>query len=74
LIAAAAPGTILLVHSPRAGERLAAHLPADRRASLHVVAISANALAACGEGWASGQAPAAPTDDEMLALARRLCE
>lgn len=74
LIAMATPGTILLVHSPRAGERLAAQLPPNRRASLHVVAISANALAACGDGWASGQAPAAPTDDEMLALARRLCE
>jgi uroporphyrinogen-III synthase len=74
LVKAATPGAILLVHSPRAGERLAAQLPRDQRRSLHIVAISASALATCGEGWASTQAPALPTDDEMLALARRLCE
>ncbi|HAF41280.1 MAG TPA: uroporphyrinogen-III synthase [Sphingobium sp.] len=70
----AVAGSILLVHSPRAGERLAAQLPEARRAALHLVAISPAALAACGPGWASAQAPARPQDDEMLALALRLCE
>jgi uroporphyrinogen-III synthase len=65
---------ILLVHSPRAGERLSMLLPPARRNGLHVVAISAAALAASGDGWASGHAAARPDDDEMLALARRLCE
>ncbi|MBZ9646427.1 uroporphyrinogen-III synthase [Sphingobium sp. 3R8] len=74
LVADAAPGSVLLVHSPRAGERLAEQMEQDRRASLHIVAISPAALAACGEGWASGQASALPVDDEMLALAARLCE
>lgn len=74
LLAAAVPGSVLLVHSPRAGERLAAQMPEDQRASLHLVAISAAALAACGTGWARAVAAALPQDDEMLALARRLCE
>lgn len=74
LVADAAPGTLLLVHSPRAGERLAAQIIGANRTALHIVAISPTALAACGEGWASGQAPALPTDDDMLALATRLCK
>lgn len=74
LLDMAVPGSILLVHSPRAGERLAAQTPDSRRATLHVIAISTAALAACGAGWASAQAAALPQDDEMLALARRLCE
>ncbi|NWK94954.1 uroporphyrinogen-III synthase [Sphingobium lactosutens] len=74
LIEDAVPGAILLVHSPRAGERLAAQMPQAQRAGLHLVAISAAALAMCGDGWASAQAPDQPQDDEMLALALRLCE
>jgi uroporphyrinogen-III synthase len=74
LIADAVAGSILLVHSPRAGERLAAQIVQDARAALHIVAISPVALAACGAGWASGRAAARPVDDEMLALAARLCE
>lgn len=70
----ATPRSVLLVHSSRAGERLAAQLPVQARASLHIVAISTAALTACGDGWASGQAAALPQDDEMLALAARLCE
>lgn len=65
---------VLMVHSPRAGERLSSLIPAERRAQLHVVAISAAALAACGAGWASTRAAELPDDDRMLALARRLCE
>lgn len=74
LLRAASPGAILLVHSPRAGERLAERIAANERAMLHIVAISQAALAACGPGWASGSAPHQPVDDDMLALALSLCE
>ncbi|WP_311269421.1 uroporphyrinogen-III synthase [Sphingobium sp. WCS2017Hpa-17] len=74
LIADAVPGSILLVHSPRAAARLAEQIRREGRKSLHIVAISAATLAACGNGWASGQFPHSPRDDEMLALALRLCE
>ena len=67
-------GSILLVHSPRAGELLARHVGPERRAALHLIAISPAALAACGHGWASAQAPENPDDERMLALALRLCE
>lgn len=70
----ATPGAILLVHSPRAGERLAERIPLDQRSALHIVAISHAALAACGSGWASLSAPRQPVDDDMLALALSLCE
>lgn len=68
------PGAVLLVHSPRAGERLATMVAPESRSSFHVIAISPNALAACGEGWASSQAASEPDDETMLALALRLCE
>lgn len=68
------PGAVLLVHSPRAGHRLAALIAPDRRGGFHLVAISPATLAACGTGWASGQAPDLPDDERMLALAARLCE
>lgn len=74
LLPGAVEGAVLLVHSPRAGERLAAQVEEARRAYLHVVAISEAALAACGIGWASAQAAQRPDDDEMLALAARLCD
>lgn len=74
LIADAVPGSILLVHSPRAAARLTEQIGREGRKSLHIVAISATTLAACGNGWASGQFPHSPRDDEMLALALRLCE
>ncbi|WP_340267555.1 uroporphyrinogen-III synthase [Sphingobium mellinum] len=68
------PGAVLLVHSPRAGQRLAELIAPDRRAGFHLIAISAATLAACGTGWASGEAPDLPDDERMLALAVRLCE
>jgi uroporphyrinogen-III synthase len=74
LLRDAVSGSVLLIHSPRAGERLAGQVPTDRRAGLHIIAISPAALAACGAGWASGVAPDQPRDDDMLALVRRLCE
>ena len=74
LKADAKAGSVLLVHSPRAGERVAGQFPQEARASLRIVAISAAAAQACGEGWGSRTHPARPSDDEMLALARQLCE
>lgn len=73
-LADAPDGAAMLVHSSRAGERLAAIIPEERRAGLHLIAISTAALAASGAGWRSAQAPDRPRDDEMLALAARLCE
>ena len=67
-------GAIVLVHSPRAGERLAALIGMERRPLFRIVAISRSALAACGGGWKSGEAADRPDDETMLALARRLCE
>lgn len=74
LIADAGPGTVLLVHSSRAGERLAQQIPISMRATLHIVAISPASLETCGAGWASGRAAISPSDDEILALTLRLCE
>lgn len=74
LLSEAVEGAVLLVHSPRAGERAATQIPVARRVTLHVVAISEAALATCGTGWASARAAERPDDDEMLALAARLCD
>ncbi|MEJ7925916.1 uroporphyrinogen-III synthase [Sphingobium sp. AN641] len=74
LAALVAPGMVALVHSPRAGQRLAALLPEAVRASLHLVAISPAALRAASHGWASAVAASRPDDDAMLALAARLCK
>nr|WP_245405798.1 uroporphyrinogen-III synthase [Sphingobium sp. Sx8-8] len=68
------PGSVLLVHSPRAGAILAERVDVGRRGDLHLIAISPAALAACGTGWASARAPDMPDDERMLALAVRLCE
>ncbi|MEJ7934274.1 uroporphyrinogen-III synthase [Sphingobium sp. AN558] len=68
------PGDILLIHSPRAGERAAALLSPLARETLHIVAISPAAALAAGDGWASVQSSAQPQDDAMLALAARLCK
>jgi len=69
-----AAGDIALVHSARAGRRLAQLTPPSRRRHLHVIAISAAAGIGCGEGWASLQAAGTPDDEAMLALARALCK
>lgn len=67
----AANGSVALVHSPRAGERLA-QLVGDR-SSLCIAAISAAAAAAAGGGWRRVEIAEQPTDDALLALAARLC-
>lgn len=67
------PGDILLVHSPRAGARLAMLVDPEARPAFSLVAISSQALASAGSAWASAQAAPQPTDAAMLALARELC-
>lgn len=74
LAALLAPGTVALIHSPRAGHRLAELVPMAKRPAVHLVAISAAALEAAGLGWASADAPAVPDDQAMLALAAALCD
>jgi len=67
------PGrTVALVHSPRAGARLADL--ALSRADLAIAAISTAAAAACGTGWAALEAADQPDDMALLALAARLCQ
>ena len=63
---------VAMVHSPRAGARLADLAP--RRASIAVAAISEAAARACGGGWGSLEWPALPNDADLLALAARLCQ
>lgn len=66
-----APGTVALVHSPRAARRLA-ELVGDR-STITIAAISRAAADAGGGGWARVEAAEQPTDDALLALAARLC-
>jgi uroporphyrinogen-III synthase len=69
--ASAAEGGIVLVHSPRAGRRLAELI--TRRAATAIVAISVSAGAAVGEGWDRVDIADQPTDEALLALAASLC-
>ena len=62
---------VALVHSPRAGRRLAELV--EERGRIAVAAISPQAAEAVGSGWESVHAVDAPTDDALLALAARLC-
>lgn len=65
-------GAVVMVHSARAGERLAG-LVTDR-ASTMIVAISAAAAGACGAGWQLVAVAGQPSDAALLALARDLCQ
>lgn len=64
---------VFLVHSARAGERLAALVSDARRAPACVVAISADAASAAGEGWEMVAIAAEPRDEAILQEAVRLC-
>lgn len=66
------PADIALVHSPRAGARLA-ELTADRTA-MQIVAISPAAARACGTGWAAVHIAEHPREHAMLACLARVCE
>lgn len=63
---------VALVHSPRAGARLADLVTA--RETISIAAISGAAARACGEGWRRLAAIELPTDGTLLALAAALCE
>ena len=63
--------TVALIHSPRAGRRLAELV--GNRSSIAIAAISQAAAEAAGDGWRSVGAAERPTDAALLALAARLC-
>lgn len=60
-------GGVAMVHSPRAGARLA-ELVSDR-SDTAIAAISPAAAAACGNGWRAVRSVPAPTDAALLELA-----
>jgi uroporphyrinogen-III synthase len=64
-------GSVALIHSPRAGRRLA-ELVGDR-SSISIAAISPAAAEAVGAGWKTVASAERPTNDALLALAARLC-
>jgi len=66
-----APGSVALIHSPRAGERFAELVRG--RDSIAIAAISPAAADAVGAGWEAVEAVEQPDDDALLALAARLC-
>lgn len=65
-------GTAVLIHSPRAGARLAA-LVSDP-ANIRIAAISPAALAAAGGGWADSGVAAHPDDESLIAAALTLAD
>ena len=66
-----APGAIALIHSPRAGRRLAELIAV--RETTSIAAISKVAADAVGGGWKTVGTAERPTDEGLLALAARLC-
>lgn len=66
-----AAGSVALIHSPRAGERLARLI--GERGSIAIAAISRAAADAVGPGWQAVEIAGEPSDDALLALAARLC-
>jgi uroporphyrinogen-III synthase len=66
-----ASGAVVLVHSPRAGQRFAALF--ENRRTTAIAAISDAAAAAVGPGWREIHVAGEPGDDALLALAARLC-
>ena len=65
---------VILVHSPRMGDRLAGLIAEPHRSSLCIAAISTAALDACGAGWREGRSVELPKDELVLALARQMCQ
>jgi uroporphyrinogen-III synthase len=56
-----------LVHSARAGERLAELVTAEERRRIIVLAISGAASEACGDGWHGRVIAGAPTEAALMA-------
>lgn len=69
-------GSVALVHSPRAGSRLAELIEGSGvpRATIHLAAIGARAAEAAGPGWAAVALADRPTDDALIAAAHRLAD
>lgn len=65
-------GAVALVHSPRAGERLAA-LVTDR-SQVMLAAISSAATGAAGDGWAAVAVADVPTDAALIAAGLALAD
>ena len=65
-------GGVALVHSPRAGARLADLI--DDRSTTAIAALSESCALACGSGWQRLDWPDTPSDSALLALAARLCQ
>ncbi len=65
-------GTIVLIHSPRAGA-LFASLAAEMRARIRIAAISPAAAEAAGMGWKQIAVAPKPRDQALLELAAKLC-
>ncbi|MEO8142036.1 MAG: uroporphyrinogen-III synthase [Sphingomicrobium sp.] len=63
-------GGVAMVHSPRAGARLAELV--ETRGNIAIAAISPAAAAACGTGWRAVQSVTTPTDAALLELAAAL--
>lgn len=66
----------VLLHSPRAARQFAKLVDAAdiARGPIAIVAISAAAAAAAGEGWRAKRHSLLPSDAAMLELARELCK
>jgi uroporphyrinogen-III synthase len=64
----------ILVHSPRAGARLAELIPDAEREERMLVAISAMAAEAAGTGWRAVLIAAHPRDDDLLECVQRACK
>lgn len=64
-------GGVAMVHSARAGERLAELV--TTRGDIAIAAISAAAATACGTGWREVAAVEKPADGALLVLAAALC-
>jgi uroporphyrinogen-III synthase len=65
-------GGVAMVHSPRAGQRLAELV--SERGSIAIAAISDSAAEACGEGWNRVAVASRPDDTALLAIAAELCQ
>jgi len=72
--AAQLAGSVALIHSARAGMRLAAELVRHQvpLASIRIAAISRKAAIAAGPGWDSIAIAASPDDDALIAAASAL--
>ncbi|WP_242008347.1 uroporphyrinogen-III synthase [Sphingomonas ginsenosidivorax] len=62
-------GCVVLLHSTRAAQMLAARVFETERAAIALVALSPAVGAAAGEGWESVDIAAEPSDDALVPLA-----